>query len=348
MLKKQLLRRVFAITFLLSLFSLSLPAQEYVFEAGHESLKNWQLIVDDYALDSPTKDSEIELGKKLFFDPRLSNGNNLSCATCHDPMLGWSDALPVSVGFRGQTLTRSAPTIVNTAFNKKQMWDGRFDSLEQQVEGPLFTKQEMNASPEAVLQFLQANQGYQSHFKTVYGENQLTLNNTFKAIASFERTVISNTSRFDAWLAGDKNALTYSEVAGFKIFVDTKKGNCEVCHSAPNFNDDGFHNIGVVDKNSTVDVGRYQQIPIKLMKGAFKTPTLRDISYTAPYFHNGSAKTLKDVIKHYVEGGENKDNLSPEMKPLQLTFDEKVHLENFLKSLSSPVHEFALPTLPIK
>lgn len=159
--------------------------------------------------------------------------------------------------------------------------------------------------------------------------------------------MISKDSPFDAWIAGDKKAMTKQQIRGFKIFVDPNKGNCEVCHSGANFTDNGFHNIGLKsfgDENP--DLGRYAERPLRLMKGAFKTPTLRDVSYTAPYFHDGSANTLEEVVDHYVKGGAVKTNLSPNMKALDLTVKEQADLVAFLEALSSPKKPFLLPIIP--
>ena len=168
-----------------------------------------------------------------------------------------------------------------------------------------------------------------------------------KAIANFERTVVSRNSRFDQWAAGNASAMNDSEVRGFAIFLDAEKGNCAVCHSGANFTDNGFHNIGLASfGNAEPDMGRYAEKPLKLMRGAFKTPTLRDIGLTAPYFHDGSAGTLAEVVRHYSQGGVVKTNLSPNMKTLDLTTEEESDLVAFLHALTSPPQTFALPVLP--
>lgn len=168
-----------------------------------------------------------------------------------------------------------------------------------------------------------------------------------KAIASFERTVISNDTPFDRWAKGDKSAMSASAVNGFDLFMNPDKGNCAVCHSGPNFTDDGFHNIGLESYGQeNPDMGRYAIKPIRILKGAFKTPTLREIGVTAPYFHDGSANTLDEVVEHYAKGGVVKTDLSPNMKALGLSETEKADIVAFLEALTSEEKPFELPVLP--
>ncbi|MDQ7017080.1 MAG: cytochrome c peroxidase, partial [Gammaproteobacteria bacterium] len=257
---------------------------DLVFEAGHPSLQKWLL---PEKAPEPTENSwtkeRSKLGKMLFFDPRLSRNGTISCATCHNPMLGWSDGLKKGVGINGSRLGRASPVVTNTAHNFIQMWDGRKKDLEDQATGPMDTAAEMHTNFEATLHFLASSKGYTNAFKQAYPGQGINRDTIAKAIASFERTIISNDSPFDRWVHGDPQALNSQQVAGFKLFVDPKKGNCEVCHSAPNFVDDGFHNIGLKGD----DLGRYTQRKVKILKRAFKTPTLRDIELSAPYFHDG-------------------------------------------------------------
>lgn len=168
-----------------------------------------------------------------------------------------------------------------------------------------------------------------------------------KAIATYERTIVSKDSRFDRWVAGDKAALTPEEVRGFAVFIDPNKGNCSVCHSGANFTDNGFHNLGLPSwGDANPDVGRFAHKPIGKMKGAFKTPTVREAASTAPYFHDGSAETLEQLIEHYNKGGVVKTNLSPNMKELNLSAEDKAALVAFMRALSSPVAQVQLPSLP--
>lgn len=318
------------------------------FKAGHNSLAHWKLGNVPYPEDNKPNEVRIELGKKLFFDPRLSRDSNMSCATCHSPLFGWSDGLATAKGFKSQVLGRASPTVINTAYNDIQMWDGRKKSLEDQAMGPMMSNAEMNMDIPMLMKWLNETEGYRSLFEKAYPGEKISEVTVAKAIASFERTVISKNSPFDKWLNGNKKALTKQQVRGFEIFVDPNKGNCEVCHSAPNFTDNGFHNIGLASfGEKEPDLGRFAEKPLKLMKGAFKTPTLRDITYTAPYFHDGSATTLEEVVAHYVKGGVVKTNLSPNMKALDLSEDEQADLVAFLKALSSPREAFELPILPL-
>lgn len=322
---------------------------ELTFKAGHKSLQGFLLPDKPPAPeDNIPNAARIELGKKLFFDPRLSLDGNMSCATCHSPLFGWSDGLPVGKGFKSQMLGRASPTVINTAFNSIQMWDGRKKSLEDQAMGPMMSNAEMNMDIPGLMKFLRTNSGYKKAFNEAYPGEEIGELTLAKALASFERTVISNNSRFDKWVKGNKKALSEEEILGFKIFMDPDKGNCAVCHSGANFTDNGFHNIGLASFGiENPDPGRYAERPLKLMMGAFKTPTVRDIELTAPYFHDGSANTLEELVEHYAKGGEVKTNLSPNLKTLNLSKDEKAALVAFMLSLTTPPEPFELPILPL-
>lgn len=284
--------------------------------------------------------ARVELGKMLFFDPRLSGSSWISCATCHNPALGWSDGLPTAIGNGMTSLKRRTPTIENTVFNELQMWDGRFHSLEEQVMGPMQSPGEMNGTIEDILKMLKSKPGYVQAFDRAYPGEGVTQETLGKALASFERTVISQGAPFDAWVHGKNSAISPAAQRGFDLF--TGKANCVACHFGPNFTDEGFHNIGL----NGDDMGRFAKLPIKISKGAFKTPTLRDVALTAPYMHNGSYRTLEEVIDHYDRGGDNKDNLDPSMHPLGLTAQEKSDLVQFLKSLSGKQVVVTVPQLP--
>jgi cytochrome c peroxidase len=291
--------------------------------------------------DNKLTPTRIKLGKMLFFDPRLSGSNWISCATCHNPGLGWSDGLPKAIGDGQKQLKRATPTIINAAFNKVQMWDGRFRTLEQQAMGPIGASVEMNQNPDELVKELAGVAGYVKLFSEAYPDNGITTDTIRKAIASFERTIIAGDSPFDQWAKGDESAISKDAKKGFKLFIG--KARCVKCHNGYNFTDDGFHNIGL---NDSSDEGRYSLRKIKILKGAFKTPTLRNVEYTAPYMHNGEYKTLKEVINHYVKGGVVKTHLSPNMKPLDLSEKEKQQLVTFMKSLSTKPLNVAVPRLP--
>lgn len=337
---------------LFSLISGSISASEHieggaVYQPGHPSLQEWLMPAVPYPEGNEPTEVRVELGKKLFFDPRLSKDGNMSCATCHSPLLGWSDGLQTAKGFKSKVLGRASPTIVNTAYQSLQMWDGRKKSLEDQALGPMNAADEMNMGVESALEAIAAFEEYRALFEEAYPGQGINGDSLAAAIASFERTVTSTDSRFDRWVRGDSKALSEQEVRGFKVFNDPDKGNCAVCHSAPNFTDNGFHNIGVASYASeNPDMGRHAIIPINALKGAFKTPTLRESVHTAPYFHDGSALTLEEVVDHYIKGGEVKADLSPNMKPLDIDEGEKADLVAFIRSLSTAEEPFTLPVLP--
>jgi cytochrome c peroxidase len=295
--------------------------------------------------DNASTPEREALGKVLFFDPRLSGTGAVSCASCHNPSLGWSDGLKTGIGSRGSTLTRATPTIVNTAYNTQFMWDGRKKSLEDQALGPMKTKEEMDTDFAALLERMRGMPGYVKLFDAAYPNAGITEETIAKALAAFERTVRSGDSPFDRWLAGDTHALTPEQWRGFRVFADPGKGNCAACHNGPNFTDNGFHNIGLKSAGAP-DLGRFNIRAIASMKGAFKTPSLRDIELTAPYFHDGSAATLREVVDHYVRGGDDRSNLATDMKPLDLSEQEKQDLVAFLRALTGRRTAFVVPELP--
>lgn len=321
---------------------------EETLQPGHPDLQEWLLPeAPPSPKDNATTPERVELGKMLFFDPRLSGDGTISCASCHSPLFGWSDGLPTGVGFKGKVLERASPTVINTGYNRIQMWDGRARTLEDQAIGPMRAEVEMNTDLSLVIGWLESNPGYRQAFAKAYPGEPISEDTVAKAIAAFERTIVSNNSPFDRWVRGESDAMTAAQVRGFRVFMNPEKGNCEVCHSAPNFTDDGFHNLGLASQaDEDADMGRFEHIPIAVLKGAFKTPTLRNVAETAPYFHDGSARTLEEVIAHYERGGDVHDNLSPNMKPLTLTQQDKDDLVAFLQALTSPAEKFVMPQLP--
>ena len=288
--------------------------------------------------------ARVELGQMLFFDPRLSRKANMSCASCHNPALGWSDGLPTATGFDMQKLGRATPTIVNTAFNSIQMWDGRKSTLEDQALGPIEAGGEMNMPLPEMVARLKSIHGYAAKFENAYPGQGISEVTVARAIASFERTVLSTESPFDRWRKGDELAVSADAKRGFELF--TGKAKCSVCHSGYNFTDNGFHNIGLKGDAASYDVGRYAQKPLKSMRGAFKTPTLRDIALTAPYMRNGAYATLAEVVDHYDRGGDDKENLSINIVPLDLTSAEKAELVAFMESLTGAPRLVNVPVLP--
>lgn len=308
--------------------------------------KVWALGKVPDAADNPLTPAKVELGKALFFDPRLSGNGTVSCATCHNPALGWSDGLKTGVGINGTVLGRATPTIVNVAYNTQFMWDGLKKSLEDQALGPMKTPEEMKTDFNAVVRLLGSVDGYVAMFNKAFPSEPIGEETIAKAIAAFERTVVSKDSRFDRWLSGDRKAITAQEYRGYQVFNDPERGNCAKCHGGPNFTDNGYHNIGLKQADGKADEGRFKIKAVASMKGAFKTPTLRDIALTAPYFHDGSATTLMEVVEHYNRGGDDKSNLSKDVRPLNLSNAEKDDLVAFLQALNGRPVAVAIPALP--
>ena len=296
-------------------------------------------------VDNAVTPVRIELGKNLFFDPRLSGSQWISCASCHNPALGWSDGLPTALGDGMKKLPRATPTILNTAYNKLQMWDGRATSLEDQATGPIKAQAEMNMDMYILLTRLSAIPGYKNLFERAYPGEGITEQTVAKALASFERTIVSTESPFDRWRKGNASAVDASAKRGFALFEG--KAKCAKCHQGFNFTDDGFHNIGLkTPAGLSPDEGRFAQRKVAILKGAFKTPTLRDIAHTAPYMHNGVYATLAQVIEHYNRGGEIKENIDPNISALDLSEMEKSDLLNFLNSLTGNPQIITIPQLP--
>jgi len=283
----------------------------------------------------------VELGKTLFFDPRLSGSNWISCATCHNPALGWSDGLPTAIGNGMKVLGRATPTILNSAFQRIYMWDGRFRTLEAQALGPIASDHEMSQDVDEVVEELRQIKGYREMFEKAYPGEGITKDTLARAIAAFERTIVATDSPFDRWARGDKSAVSEEAKRGFELFIG--KARCVKCHQGFNFSDDGFHNIGL---KGDPDDGRFGVVPVKVLKGAFKTPTLRDVALTAPYMHNGIYKTLEEVVEHYNRGGDVKTNLDRNVRPLNLSKKEVKSIVAFLHTLTGDPIEIAVPLLP--
>jgi len=283
-----------------------------------------------------------DLGQKLFFDPRLSGSGWISCATCHNPAMGWEDGLPLALGHGMQLLNRHTPTILNLAWATTLFWDGRAETLEEQALGPIESKVEMNQSLDKMIEKLKSIQGYKPLFDAAYPGEGITTDTVAKAIATYERTIVSEKAPFDLWIEGDAKAVSESAKRGFVLY--NTKAACAKCHSGWRFTDDSFHDIGVV----TRDKGRGEILTgIEVLEHAFKTPTLRNIDLRAPYMHNGSEKTLDDVIEFYNLGGrEKRPSLSFNMNPLKLDRKEKADLKEFLLTLTSKDKDVVIPTLP--
>ncbi|MDZ7858699.1 cytochrome-c peroxidase [Sphaerotilus sp.] len=331
---------------LVSLVSFAAIASDQTLPAATDADKAWLLPPLPIVAGNPITPAKAELGKILFFDPRLSANGTISCASCHNPSLGWSDGLKTGIGINGTVLNRATPTIVNMAYNTQFMWDGRKRSLEEQALGPMKTPEEMKTDLKEMVRMMESVPGYREMFDKAFPGEPISEDIVAKALATFQRTVVSTNSRFDRWLEGDRQALTVQEWRGYQVFKDPARGNCAVCHSGANFTDNGFHNIGITQAEGSPDTGRFKVRALAVLKGAFKTPTLRDVALTAPYFHDGSAPTLMDVVEHYDRGGDDKRNLSKDIRPLHLSPLEKEDLVAFMTALNGQGPHVTLPRLP--
>ena len=291
---------------------------------------------------NPLTAEKIVLGTLLYFDPRLSKDQTVSCASCHNPYHGFADPAPTSKGVGLKLGGRNSPTVINRLFSKEQFWDGRAADLEEQAHGPLTNPVEMAMpSHNDVVKNVQAVKGYAPLFEKAFGSKEITMPRIAQAIASYERTVVSGNSPFDRYTAGNKDAMSTAAVRGMELFNGA--GNCKGCHAGFNFTDESYHNLGVGMDKPTPDLGRAVISKADSEKGAFKTPTLRNIVETAPYMHDGSEATLKDVVEFYNRGGIKNPWLSKEIKPLNLTPQQVGDLLAFLEALSGPVNNLAPP-----
>ncbi|MBA5870843.1 MAG: c-type cytochrome [Nitrospira sp. CR2.1] len=288
--------------------------------------------------------AKIELGKQLYFDGRLSKNNAISCAFCHNPGTGFADSRQTSIGVGGGIGGRQSPTVYNSAFNHVQFWDGRARSLEEQAIGPIHNPVEMAETHEHVVAKLGKVKGYQQQFRAVFGTG-INLQSIAEAIAAYERTVLSTNSAFDKYMMGDQKAMDEAAARGLALFKG--KARCILCHNGPNLTDNQFHNLGVPQVGPMKeDLGRYNVTRAEKDKGAFKTPTLRSITETSPYMHDGAFKSLEEVVEFMNEGGGRNPNMSPLMKPLGLTPEEKADLLAFLRALTGEPLTFTMPQLP--
>jgi cytochrome c peroxidase len=293
--------------------------------------------------DNPYSEVKAKLGEMLFFDPRLSGDNNISCATCHTPSFAWSDPLKVSIGAGNKPMPKRSQTVLNIAWVDLTMWDGRFPTLESQIAGPMFNKDIMASDRKVLVEEIGAIPAYRKLFETAFPGEPLSADTIAKAIATFERTLVSNKAPFDRWVDGDDAALDARAKRGFALFVG--KANCVACHNTWRFTDDGFHDIGIDDD----DPGRGKHVPgVEVLERAFKTPTLRNVAQRPPYMHNGEIASLEDVMRHYAQGFIERPSLSPEMKKFTLSADETKDLIAFMHALTSEDDPIPTPVLPVK
>jgi cytochrome c peroxidase len=323
--------------------------------------------------DNPYSEAKAELGQMLFFDTRFSGDGSLSCNSCHPASDGsWSVGSPISFGYPGSTHWRNASTIINSGFYTKVNWDGGARSLEKQANGAWGGAVAGNMDSALAEERLALIPGYLELFKEVYGTDYPTWDQALLAVATFERTIVSQNVPFDAYLSGDEGAISAEAVAGYELF--TGKANCIACHNGALISDDSFHVTGVPeapqftdsalnqitfryeqwakgvteeDYNTAVaDFGLYYVTKIEADRGAFHTPGLRDVCYTSPYMHNGVFNTLEEVVAFYNEGGGDSPNKDPQLQPLNLTAGEQESLVTFLNSLCGDKLIMDAPELP--
>jgi cytochrome c peroxidase len=291
--------------------------------------------------ENPYTPEKAALGKKLYFDTRISVTSAQSCASCHSPGYGWADGLAVGVGHGMNKLGRHSPTVVNAAWGGIFMWDGRLATLEEQALGPIQAAGEMNMPLDQLMARLTSIPEYKPLFATVFPGEGMSPKTLAKAIATYERTIVSERAPFDAWIEGDERAISEEAKRGFIVF--NGKAQCAACHEGWNFTNDGFQDIGLPSQ----DVGRGEYLPdVVKMKHAFKTPGLREIGRRSPYMHDGSLASLEAVVEHYDHGGVDRPSRSDLMKPLGLTAQEKADLVAFMKTLDSNLSPTAVPVLP--
>jgi cytochrome c peroxidase len=294
-----------------------------------------------FPAEAPYSPQLATLGKKLFFDPRLSESKNISCASCHNPSFGYEAPVDRAVGAANTKLDRQAPTILNAAWIAPLFWDGRAKTLEEQAAGPIEAPVEMNMKFDVLVPELARIGEYKYWFDRLFPGKGVTRENILTAIATYERMTVSDWAPFDRWIEGDENAISASAKNGFTIF--TGKARCADCHSGWNLTDNKFHDIGL----ATTDIGRAKYEPNNpTAMYAFKTPGLRNLTQRAPFGHNGSQETLENIVRHYEAGGIQRPSLSPLMKPFKITDEERQDLLAFLQSLTAEKTETPVPVLP--
>lgn len=329
--------------------------------------------------ENPMTRAKIELGRQLYFDPRLSSDSTVSCASCHDPEQGYAAYTQFGIGVDGQTGNRNSPTAYNRILSGAQFWDGRAASLEEQAHGPIANPIEMGNTHEACVATVSQIPGYKMQFDAIFGEDSCNIKNITDAIATFERAIVTGPAPYDYYVRlkrftdrfPDEEALeefkeedpdlyeeylqakadaelhpmSESAIRGMELFF-SEKTNCAACHAGANFTDEKYHNLGVGMDADEPDLGRYAVTGKEEDKGAFKTPTLRNVELTPPYMHDGSQETLEEVVEWYAKGGHPNEYLSKEIKKLDLTAQDKEDLVAFMKALTGPFPEVEIDRLP--
>ena len=282
--------------------------------------------------DNSMTPEKIELGKMLFFEPRISSSGTISCATCHNPALGWADRIPRAVGHQGQIGDRNTPTVLNSGFLEAQFWDGREPDLEGQALGPIEADVEMAMDLEEAIARLQEFEIYREHFTAAFpgDDDPINQDNVAQAIASFERTLNTPNSPFDRYLRGDEQAMTDQQISGMMAFVDN---GCVACHNGPALTDSSFHRF---ELDGPTDEGRFSVTGEERDRNAFRTPTLRNVAVTYPYFHNGSVADLRDAI----------NLMGEQMLGREFDDDTLDDLEAFMHALTGEMPDVTIPALP--
>ncbi|MFZ1445297.1 MAG: cytochrome-c peroxidase [Candidatus Dechloromonas phosphoritropha] len=282
-----------------------------------------------------TNPALVELGKKLYFDPRLSKSGFISCNSCHNLSMGGTDNIKTSIGHNWQEGPINSPTVLNSSLNVAQFWDGRAADLQAQAGGPIANPGEMGFSHTLAVDMLQTIPGYVAQFKKAFGSETITIEDVTKAIAAFEETLVTPNSRFDKWLKGDKKALTKDELAGYQLFKDS---GCIACHNGPAVGGNSFQKMGLVEpyNDSTKAEGRSAVTGRDADRFNFKVPTLRNVELTYPYFHDGAANTLPEAV----------DTMGRIQLGKKFTPEENARIVAFLKTLTGDQPSFRLPLLP--
>ncbi|WP_437188381.1 cytochrome-c peroxidase [Planctomicrobium sp. SH668] len=336
--------------------------------AGESTIKGIQ--------ENPMTRAKIELGRQLYFDPRLSIDGTVSCASCHHPDSGFAFNTRFGVGINGLEGGRNSPVSFNRILSDLQFWDGRAATLEEQAIGPIANPIEMGNTHDTCIESLKKIKGYQLQFDAVFGQNSLNIDNVGKALAAFERAIVTGPSPYDyheelqrfakldqadleELLEDEEIAATYraavdaakahplseSAARGYKLFF-SERANCAACHVGANLSDEKYHNLGIGIDAEEPDVGRYAVTNNDADWGAFKTPTVRNVAQTGPYMHDGSLQTLLEVVEHYNKGGTPNKNLSDKIFPLKLTEQEKLDLVAFMEACTGPFPEIEAARLP--
>ncbi len=326
---------------------------------------------------NPLTRAKIELGRQLYFDSRLCSDSTVSCASCHHPQEGFARHTPTGVGIGGQKGGRNSPSSYNRILSDAQFWDGRAASLEDQAVGPIHNPIEMGNTHEGCVDTLKTIPGYAAQFEKIFPGTGVTIDNVGMAIASFERTLVTGPSPYDYHesykrfaaleeedladlktdspetfaeyermkLMTEVDPMSESAVRGLKLFFSKEVG-CSNCHVGANLADELYHNLGVGMSAKEPDLGRYVVTKVEKDKGAFKTPTIRNVALSAPYMHDGSQATLEEVVEHYVKGGTKNPWLSDKIVPLKVTTQDKIDLVEFMRACTGPFPHVVSGRLP--